>query len=378
MPPRVLIIQSHMKQYRVSFFLKLYEYLQEAGVELIAAYSAPSPQNSLRGDNWTVPSTFGKVVKARWFFSEKLIYQSVFRLIPKADLVIIYNENKFMINPFLLLLSRLRLKKVAYWGHGYNRKVTSRFSEWFRVKTLSLADWWFSYTPGVTAYLQDHGVRQEIITTVNNSIDTSALRADLEDITPDMVESERAELQIPEGSRIGIFCGSLYKNKRLPFLIEAAVMIKQKVPNFHLIISGWGPDGELVSQLAQKHSWIHVIGPVFGKRKATLLKMSDAFLLPGLVGLAIIDAFAAGLPFMTTEFYAHSPEIDYLVPGENGSIAADDLTAYVESVVSVLSNRELWQRLHEGSLASAKKYTTEAMARNYADGILKCLNITPP
>jgi L-malate glycosyltransferase len=38
-------------------------------------------------------------------------------------------------------------------------------------------------------------------------------------------------------------------------------------------------------------------------------------LMPGLVGLAVLDAFADGIPRVTTVIEYHSPEIEYLVPG---------------------------------------------------------------
>ena len=50
------------------------------------------------------------------------------------------------------------------------------------------------------------------------------------------------------------------------------------------------------------------------------MRMSKLFLMPGLLGLAVLDAEVMGLPVVTTRYPWHSPEIAYLRDGETGVI----------------------------------------------------------
>ncbi len=59
---------------------------------------------------------------------------------------------------------------------------------------------------------------------------------------------------------------------------------------------------------------------------------------PGAVGLAILDAFAAGLPMVTTHCRGHGPEIAYLRQNENGLMTEDTLDDFVGGVRRVLGD----------------------------------------
>ena len=101
--------------------------------------------------------------------------------------------------------------------------------------------------------------------------------------------------------------------------------------------------------------------------------MADIFVLPGRVGLAILDSFAAGLPLFTTDIAIHGPEASYLIDGFNGRKTAHRLQAYADAVVEVLRSSFLLERLRQSALETAAEYTIEAMAENFRHGIKQCL-----
>jgi peptidoglycan/xylan/chitin deacetylase (PgdA/CDA1 family) len=253
----------------------------------------------------------------------------------------------------------------------------SEFSEWYKRLTLNWVSWWLAYTKGTAKYLEAHGVPASKITAVQNAVDTQEIREHIKSLTAQDRAALRGWLGIPETARVGIFCGMLDKVKGLPFLVESSRIIKARIPDFHLILVGGGPERATVQRLIDDLPWVHWVGPRFGKEKAEFLAASDAFLLPGRVGLAVLDAFAAGLPMLTTRLKIHGPEIEYLEEGVNGLMSDHHPAAFAEAVSSVFSQRDYLVKLQEGAKAAAGKYSVEKMAENFRTGIRLCLGLSP-
>ena len=372
---RVLIIQGQMKQYRVPLFDKLRGALAEDGVALRVAYSDPPPHELAKRDNTELPADYGVKVPATWFFGQKMLYQALGREIARADLVIVEQANKYIWNHLLLLLSACGRKRIAFWGLGENKQTDrSGFSEWYKRKILKRADWWFAYTEGVKKYLIQNGVEPTRITSLNNAVDTSEIRCLCSNFSCEGGEAARRDLGMASGAPVGIYCGMLDRVKGLDFLIASANKIRSSLANFHLIVAGGGPEKEAVEFQARGESWIHAVGPQFGREKALLFKLSDVMLAPGRVGLVILDAFAAGLPLVTTQLSVHGPEIEYLEEGRNGIMTEHKVEAYADAVIQVLTETALSARLRTGARESGEKYSIEAMVRKFREGISQCLS----
>jgi glycosyltransferase involved in cell wall biosynthesis len=97
--------------------------------------------------------------------------------------------------------------------------------------------------------------------------------------------------------------------------------------------------------------------------------------MPGLVGLAILDCAAAGLPIVTTAYPYHSPEIAYLKQNHNGLIVEEwrDPIAYADAVVSVLRDDRLQARLALGAEEIGKLYSIERMVQCFSKGAITAL-----
>ncbi len=119
------------------------------------------------------------------------------------------------------------------------------------------------------------------------------------------------------------------------------------MPGFRLLIAGDGPDQDLISFGASAPDHVRVLGRVDGDRKVLALDAADLTLMPGLVGLAVLDAFAAQAPMITTAVSFHSPEIEYLEHGRNGWILDELCTPlqYAEWVVTLLKDPALLEQL---------------------------------
>jgi glycosyltransferase involved in cell wall biosynthesis len=380
MPPpigkRVLIIQSQIKQYRVPVFHHLHRALKMEGVDLRVAYSAPNAAEATKADNADLPPEYGVKVQAYWMLGNRFLYQPLLGEARKADLVIIEQASKLLINVLLLSLSTLKVKSVAFWGHGEPKQASrSTISQWFRQHTLKRVDWWFAYTEGVRKYLIQNGFSSDRITNVNNAIDTRELRRICYSFSCEELETARCGLGIAPDAQIGIYCGAVNTSKQLDFLIASARQIRLSLANFHLILMGGGSGRHGIKLQAQDENWIHVVGPQFGHKKAQLLRISDMMLVPGPVGLVILDAFAAGLPLVTTQLTAHGPEIEYLEEGRNGIITAHDTGAYAQAVISLFVDHNRLKALQQSAALSSKEYTLENMVKNLRRGILDCLGV---
>jgi hypothetical protein len=100
--------------------------------------------------------------------------------------------------------------------------------------------------------------------------------------------------------------------------------------------------------------------------------------MPGLVGLAIVDSFAAEAPIITTSVPYHSPEIEYLEDGVNGILVRDEYSPdqFAQAVLEVLTDESLGTRLRSGCRIAAERYTNEEMVHRFANGIERALETT--
>ena len=371
---RVLIIEAQMKQYRRRFYELLHAELARFRIELRVAYSDPPPSESQKHDNCELPVEYGARVPGYWLAGERLLFQPLLREILAADLVVIDQANKFLWNHLLLLSCRLGLKSVAFWGLGENLQANrSKFSEWYKRKTATWVDWWFGYTAGTLRYVESSGFPTSRSTAVQNAIDTRKIRKTVAELTAEERARIRASLAIPAHAPVGIYVGMLHRVKDVPFLFAVAREVRRQTPDFHLLVVGGGPEAATLRAEARTEEWIHFTGPRFGLEKAKLLGISDLSLMPGRVGLGILDAFAAGLPAVVTELPFHGPEIEYLQDGTNGLLTPHDCSAMSAAVSRLLAQPEEKQRLKAGALASGEEFSVEAMAANFREGILAWL-----
>lgn len=372
---RVCIIQPVMKGYRLSFFEKLATDLRGHGIALQVVYGRPWPEEAKRGDNVSLPSPLGREVPTFQFWGGKALFQPSLRPWLGADLVIIEHANKHLLSWGLLALRSLGLKRLAFWGHGRDSKADPQ-SRGERVKrrTLHMADWWFAYSAGAAAYVQAQGFDARRITVVENAVDTRALRELIASVDDDELSARRQQLQLREGDPVGLYCGSLYANKRLDLLFDAADRVRARHPRFQLLVMGGGPLLPEVQQHAARRPWVHVLGPMFGRDKALHLRLASLWLNPGALGLGILDGFVAGLPMATTTNPGHGPEIEYLHDGHNGLVTPADGQAYGEALADLLADPPRLRCLQQAARIDGQRYAIETMVDNFSRGVRQCLS----
>lgn len=368
------IVQPVLKQYRVPFFVELQRVLEAEGIRLRVVYGTPWKGEDARGDHADLPPPLGRRVRSFMLFGRLLLIPTL-RPWLGADLVVVEHANKNLLNYLLAVLYGLRLKRVAYWSHGRDRQADpDSGGERFKRRSLHWADWWFAYTADSAEYVALRGFPRARITVVENAIDTRALRADLDAVTPAQIRAARDTLGWTGDERVAVYCGSLYPNKRLDLLFEAAERVHRAVPEFRLLVVGGGTLSGEVQAFAASHDWVRAVGPKFGREKSVLLRLAGMWLNPGALGLGILDAFCAGLPMLTTRQSTHGPEIEYLRHEGNGLLLDDSPAAYADGMLRLLGDANLAARLAAGARESARRYSIETMAKNFAAGVRACLS----
>jgi glycosyltransferase involved in cell wall biosynthesis len=375
--PRLTIIYRFLPQYRVEFFDRLRESLAHDGIELELIYGKgvrESPKQDERDLPWATAVPNWEIR----FFGQEFYWQSLPSSISRSGLIVLMQETKILSNFAVLAKCRVRKQKVAFWGHGLNFQDDPRsFRNLLKRFYSHRVDWWFAYTRRVAELVKSTGFPLEQITVVQNAINTSALADEYHRISEAADAQLREQLGVGPGP-VGLFCGSMYKEKRLDFLLQSCLQLRARTPDFQVLFIGAGPDSPLIEHFATSHAWAHYIGPKYELERVPYFRLADVLLMPGLVGLAILDSFALETPLVTTQWPYHSPEIDYLVNGINGIICPNSLDDFVAAVQGVLISPMLRQQLRNGCRAAVKNYTIERMVANFSEGVHRALALTEP
>jgi len=378
MPRRSTVGISYrfLPHYRVAFFSALHVALQADDIDLELSYGVP-PRSDTTPDPdlaWAHPVR-NRIIQMG--SASPLIWQEIPAGVRNADLVVLMQESRVLSNFPVIARGVAGLTRVALWGHGLNfERQHGSLANRFKLAYSRRVHWWFAYTQGVADVLIRAGFPSMRITVVENSTDTETLRRAACQPESDPTPAFRVQVGAA-GGPTAVFCGRLYHRKRIDFLLEASRRIRERIADFELIIIGDGPDAAKVRSCMAANPWIHYVGAHFDENIVPYFKLAQVCLMPGAVGLTILDAFALETPLVTTRLPDHGPEIEYLRPEENGIMTENSLDAYVEGAVRVLSSTRLLERLRKGCRASAEHYTLQNMVDNFRTGVHGALEVQP-
>jgi len=374
LPKRVLVVQRILPHYRVPFFDALHDQLAVRGIDMQVVYGQHAPG--------TVPQSvslrrsWARFVTNRYLIlgGFEFVWQPAMRLTTGADLVIIEHAARLLGNYPLLARRWFGKGRLAFWGHGANLQARrpDSYSERFKRRLTSAVDWWFAYTESSLAFLRRSGYPAARVSVVQNSIDDSELRDAVDMITESELTEARRSLGI-KGKHCALYCGGMYPDKRLDFLLDACRRLRELIPDFEIVFVGSGPYQDRVNAACVGTAWMHFVGPVYGSERARYFAMCEVLLAPAAVGLVVVDSFVAGVPIFTTDIATHGPEIAYVKNGSNGVITQLDVDEYARTVADYLRTPRKLERLRGECRASGEIYTLKNMVNNFAAGVEACL-----
>jgi len=188
--------------------------------------------------------------------------------------------------------------------------------------------------------------------------------------SPDLaerVENERLQLDIAEKDFVAISVASLAPHKGHRVLLDAAGAVLREYPEFKLLIVGAGPMRAALEAQAKK-TGISDRTIFTGLREDVfpLLKIAHIFILASTeregLGIALVEAMAAGLPLIGTRL-GGIPEV--IEENVNGLLVPPgDAVALAAAISKLLHSKEVTERMgREGRKKYQMKFTVARMIR---------------
>ncbi|MBN9202352.1 MAG: glycosyltransferase family 4 protein [Microbacterium chocolatum] len=372
---RVAIIHPWYPQYRQPFFDRLVEICRESDIELSIFHGDPPPEWRERGD--AVEDRFAVRLPTRFvrFRGRSLGLKALAAFHRKGPFDLVVLEQAIRnVESYRLLVSPRYHRKLAFWGHGRTyTENRSGLEENLKYWLTSRGRWFFAYTSGGSRAVSSRGFPEAKITTVNNSIDTNALRLAISKITCNEVNAFSAQFSL--AGKTALYIGGLDPSKRIDFLLEAGRRAHHEDPDFRLLIAGDGTLRKQVESFAATEGWCHALGSLFGSQKALAMRAAQALAIPGRVGLVAVDSFASGLPIVTTDWPFHAPEFDYLEHASTALVTINSVDDYSRGLLDILSDSDLRGAMSVECMAKADSYSIDAMARRFHDGLRGALGV---
>nr|WP_315224432.1 glycosyltransferase family 4 protein [uncultured Albidiferax sp.] len=370
---RVVVVQRRMTHYRVAFFEELRSQLQGKGIELTVAYGQGTTAEEKKDDSADI--AWGVKLKTKYYLNGRICFQPLKEIVKNADLLVLTLENKLICNIWHQFFKKNY--KIILWGHGANLQGDfGSYREKFKKILVRKADWWFVYTAMGIPIIKNAGYPENRVKVLNNSIDTESMQRMMAVACALQSRVIKEQIEI-FGNNVAIYVGSLYEEKRIEFMLEAAVKIREKISDFELIVVGAGSHIGVVKNYCVKYKWIKYLGAKKNQEKINLISLAKVMLNPGAVGLGVLDSFVCQVPLATTDCGLHGPEIVYLENHVNGLMSKNSLPEYVSCVVDLLKDDAALARLRNGCAEGAKKYTVKNMATNFIDGLKLCAAEVP-
>jgi glycosyltransferase involved in cell wall biosynthesis len=356
MKPIVLVLQEQVPPYRVPLFRFLAEELGRRDLDLRVVSSTALP----KADELGFPHQ--RVTMSRYGLPA---LETIYRARPAA--LVLSHSGRFAPLATATRVLQTHGRKQLFWGMGLARRygATSErdrrpVGEAVRRFMLSTCDHYLSYTEISTASLLNRGFDSAKITTLNNAVEALA--------DPEQaLKARRVPFQ-------AIFVASLLEDKEPLAAVAIVDRLRLSAPGATLHIVGDGPLRPHCEQAANEREWVHYHGTKRGQDLREIALASDIAIIPGRVGLAVLEMASAGLPMATFATSCHGAEISYLKDGINGFFLTSDIDAAAKELGTLLADRPALERMRTEALGMAGRYTIQRMAANFADGVLASLS----
>ena len=334
---KLLIIQNSIPHYRIPFYNYLSNYY-----DLTVIHSG----SKLLANNIKFFSQKLDLIKFGPFFYQRKLKNIVKKHSPD---VIIIMFNLRWISSFALLPS-VKKVKIIFWGLDEGKSSLA-----LKIKL------WIGSIGYPQIFYQDYiknkfvslGMGEEFCFTANNTFHV-----------------ERRIKSYNYEKHHLIFVGSLDKRKMLDTIIDSFINANSIVKGkFKFLIIGDGAEGVKLKSKIQslgQSSKILLLGKINNTDKlAKYYKNAIASISYGQAGLAVLQAFAYGVPYITKKGAITGGELYNIKNNYNGIIVEEGKNKLDEALKTIFSNIELAKKLGENAHGY---YTKNCTIRNMLEG----------
>ena len=277
---------------------------------------------------------------------------SLLARLPRFDVVHVFSASyfSFVLAPApAVLIAKLYGKPVLLNYHS--GEVEDHLRRWPRTSLpiIRLADRVVVPSDYLVSVFAKFGIKAE---RVLNTVDLARFRF-----------RERREL-----SPVLLSNRNLERHYNVECILRSFAMIQQRIPDARLLVAGDGSERNRLRALAVSLGLKNVefLGAVAPEHMPALYDRAGVFVNASDIDnqpLSIIEAFASGLPVVTTD----AGGIPDMVTNEETGLLVDrnDHEAIAESVIRLLSDNPLAQRLASLGEEASHKYTWAAVRRDW-------------
>ena len=176
----------------------------------------------------------------------------------------------------------------------------------------------------------------------------------------------RAELGIPEQAVVGAYVGRVSWEKAVDRLLRVFSVLKEEVPDLHLLLVGGGPSLAECRQLARSLGMdgrVTFTGPVTYERIGGVMNLADFFVSASVSEvhpLTFIEAAAVGLPSIGID----SPGVaDMIVDSETGFLTADNDLSLGLRIMQIARDADLRATMGRAASSYSQRFSAHQTAR---------------
>jgi len=326
----------------------------------------------------------------RGYFAEQVNYLNLFLDTSLYGCDVIHAHNTYPTGYAALRLKEIKNIPLVITPHGVDIHTIPEIGHGLRLDD--------SLRPKIDRAAQGANLITAISTSVENAILDTGVSAKKIRMIPNGVNISRFNRQntkdareyfeLQKETKLILTVGNYERRRGHEELIMAMPIILMSEPNARLVIVGKDTEilQPLISELNIKDEVIlagQIKPPSFemvdGDKLADIYCSSDIYVSAGVnegaegLSLALLDGMAAGLQIVATDI---SGNRDIIKDGESGFLVPPgDVDRLAESLIKVLKDKELRNRMIAESKKTIEKFSWREIARQYIDVYRECINM---
>lgn len=329
---KLLIVQGRIPHYRIS----LYDLLARVEwLELTVLHSGSPTRTSM--------TAYSEIIVKDWSVLGFHIQSSLISIVNDYD-VVIGMFNIRWLTSLVVLLKRQR-PKFIWWGIGFGR---SDIAKLFRLWCVTRSEALIVYSEGAKEDFLEKGIGEDKVFVAPNTIKV--------DLSDDVIKTDIQRTNF-------LFVGSLQARKRLSDLLQAFAEVQDSLPqNAKIEIIGEGSEEHLLRSLAERlgiSNRVRFLGKITRCEELQFYySRALAAISPGQAGLAVLQAFGNGVPFITSRNAISGGEIENIIDGVNGYLYDNSIKQLGRLMIRLTKDKNISEQLGGNAQRYYKKYRT--------------------